>query len=424
MLGGSTGHGSCRIVTGLCIVAFGVGAVAFAQAPVAGESDAAATEMGLDAQIDAVLQDRYRLSPADLISRLRPLLREDLSGVPTSLKLAAYNAVGAANERLARDAQATAFSDPAAERKAQQYIDEAVEAYVEAGTIGWENREVGSADRAFTTALNYRPNYPPALLGMARVYAGTNRALQAIETYQAYISATGRGVMEPDLYVEMADAYISLSLWNQAVRSLEEAIRIGRETDEVASKLARCYMGRGDAAKALEKIQLATKLNPGKPDYFIQYADLLVALQRYGEAVDVAAASTRVARRNYQAAPYDAELLRELRRCLDMYIGSLSRVLQDERDDVDKILLLTELYEEQAAVMRSGSFLSALQLLAEAPPSVRDTPRMLERLVELQHRVNHPELRGNCERLLRMQPGNQIARDILAELDAATQPAS
>lgn len=396
-------------------------------------ASAPATQAGnasVAAQIEAVLGERGTLSPTDLIKQLKQLLQKDLSGVMASTQVHAYNAVAAANERLAQDARAA--KDPGAERRAQAFIDAAVQALVQAGNAAIAGKDYPSANQALVHALELRPEHAEALLGLARVHGGTGHHLQAIEAYQDYIKATKRTSFEASLYVEIGRAYMGASLWNQAIRAFDDAIHAGRLTDDIAASLSQCYLGRGaqdDAVRAEESIRTAIDLQKAQPLYYERYAELLLAKQDLPKAAELATTGVAIARERCKKSPDKREEVQVLDESLSTLIKILTRVAASNTSDASKIVALSQAMAEQAEARRLLGIHDALIIVRSAPLALRDDPQILERLVVLEKEVQHPELRQNCERLLRVAPGNKTAQAILAELDkprsdATTRPGS
>ncbi|MBI4581863.1 MAG: tetratricopeptide repeat protein, partial [Planctomycetes bacterium] len=304
MIGGSVRldrGGTITAILALAVI-LATGAAAQQTAPAGGPATAPAAGGATDAAIEDVLGKQQRMPPLEIVNRLTELLQGDVSKVSTPVRLSAYSALAAANERLAHEARGNRL-DPAAERKAQTWIDAAVDACVKGGKTAFAAADHRAAEQAFNQALSYRPTNSEALIGVARVLAKTNRHLQAIERYQDYIKASGRlakGALEPELYAEMGDVYVAASLWHQAIRAYNDAIRNGGDTDEVAASLAEAYLGRGgsgDAGLALQQIRKAITKKPSQPLYYAKLAELLLIQRLFPEARDQARLGVEIARK-------------------------------------------------------------------------------------------------------------------------------
>ncbi len=432
MIGESARLDRCRnLVVGLFAALCLVPAASAQQSAPAPASAPQASQPSLDAaiQVEDILRERYRITPSELVDRLGSLLQGDPPGLTTAMKANAYNAVASANERLAQDASANAASDPGAQRRADGYITAAVTAYNRAGAAAAAGGDFAVANEAYNQALAHRPADLEALLGIARVHAGSQRYLKAIEAYQDYIKATGRkaNAIDSSLYVELGRVYMGAQLWNQAIRAFQDAILNGRKTDEIAGSLANCYLGLNDMKRAQAEIEFAIEQNKSQPGYYGQLALLLINSSDLPNAAKQAELGVAVARERRRLAPFDRTEVKVLDDALSIYVRTLSRLAGADPNDLNSLLLLSQIIEEQAETRRLLGVHDALNLIRTAPPKLRDLPQLLERQVSLEQKISHPELRSNCERLLRVSPGNETARKILLELDkakAASRPAS
>jgi tetratricopeptide (TPR) repeat protein len=428
----------------ICGLAVAVGGQTAVSPAAPGTTAPAGTATGpagpsLDAQIDNVLRSVHEMTAGQVVGKLGALLQGDVANVSDTIRAAAYNAVGAANERLAQGARAS--SDPAAERKAQEYIDAAVEAFVKAGEAARTSGNLVIAEAAFGRALSYRPNNADALLGMARVCGVKGQHLQAIERYQEYFKAAGKG-RQPDEYIELGRAYSAANLWNQAIRSFNAAL-INGETDKICANLADAYLSRNekdDAARAVENILKAIAKNPTQPVYYCKHAQVLLAQKQTAQACERAAESIEVARKILAQTPENVTVFEAMSQCYAIYVQTLVAARAEEANREKTFLALIDTMREQAEVDRLLGLQRALATIANAPKKTRDNPRLLEKQVTIQklildrvqvlvgRTVEAPQLQKDCERLLELQPANKVARDILAALDptkaTASKPAS
>jgi hypothetical protein len=163
--------------------------------------------------------------------------------------------------------------------------------------------------------------------------------------------------------------------------------------------------------------------------YYERYAELLLAKQDLPKAAELATTGVAIARERCKKSPDKREEVQVLDESLSTLIKILTRVAASNTSDASKIVALSQAMAEQAEARRLLGIHDALIIVRSAPLALRDDPQILERLVVLEKEVQHPELRQNCERLLRVAPGNKTAQAILAELDkprsdATTRPGS
>jgi len=393
--------------------------------------EAAASEPAgesIQARIEQVLRNQQTLSSAEVQTELAQLLQGDLSGVLPQMQLAGFHALATAHERLAQDAR-----KDKTEEEVQQQIDRAVTAYLRVGQLATQLGDHVTAEQAYNRILNYRPNAPEALLGMARLYAAWGgRHYQAIERYQEYFKAsrppTPEGsrpslvVGEPGLYVEMGRVYASANLWNQALKSYRTAASNGVDTDELAALLASCHLALGQTAQAFEQAEKAIDKSRGaQPAYYRLYAELLLGRGEVDKAREQATKGVEAARRQLATAPDRQKTLTVLQECLAVYSRTLEGVLARNPADLEARLAIVQALRGQIEVAEVLTAYRALEILRAAPSENSRDVNLLEAQIRLQAFTDHPDLRATCERLLELDAQNALARQTLDVLNGAGQ---
>lgn len=376
----------------------------------------------LEAQIISAVRNSASMASADVIQSLQDLLRGDLSEVSDSVRAGAYHALATAYEKSALQARADKLN-PAAERDSERFIDAAVEAYIKSGEAGLAIGDHNFASSAFGKALGYRPANEQALLGLARVYAASGRALQAIEKYQDYFRASKRGLLgahDPSLYVEIGRVYLAANLWNQAIKSFRDAIRNGGDNDEVASLLAEAYMGLNRLDEALSQIRKAIDMNPGQPLYYSRHAQILLMNRAIDQATQEGAKGVETARARLRAQPDDLKAMEILGHTYDVYTRVLSTILAGDPGQTKARLALVNCLQQQSELAQLLTLHRALSIIKNAPETDRDNIELLERQILLERTVRHRNLKQTSERLLRIDPENKIAKEALGRVDSET----
>lgn len=376
----------------------------------------------LEGQIQKIVGNLQGMSPNSVLSELEPLLQGDLSGVLTSVKVAGFNALASAHERLAQDLRLNRL-DPAAERKAQEELDKAAAAYISGGKAAAADRDFATAEQLYTRALTFRPSEPQALLGIARVYAApeARKPFQALERFQQYISVTGqdRTVSEPELYVEIGRVYADANLWHQAMKSYRQALANGLDNDELAALLASCHMALGQADEAFKQADKAIAKKSDQPAYYRMYAELLMGRNEFAKACEKVAEGIRVAKERLAKKPDDATTLGVLNECYAVYNRALENVVARNPEDVQTRLTLVRSLQDQTDVIQILALHRALGILRNAPEKDRATVPVLEEQIRLQQAVRHSGLEATCKRLLEIDPQNKTAFETLAALTAS-----
>jgi tetratricopeptide (TPR) repeat protein len=115
------------------------------------------------------------------------------------------------------------------------------------------------AHAAFYRALKLRPEFPPAVDGLARIQESRAEDEAAILTYQrAIISDKGYA----PAYTHLGDLYLRLDRFEEAVQLLEEAVSIRPDYAPGLNRLALAYGRLGLDNEAIATIQKAMQITP------------------------------------------------------------------------------------------------------------------------------------------------------------------
>jgi len=115
------------------------------------------------------------------------------------------------------------------------------------------------AQAAYYRALRIRPEYPPALDGLARYYEARSEQEEAIAYYQRAIDSN-RGYAPP--YTHLGDLYLRQGRFEEAVMLLEEAVSVRPDYAPGLNRLALAYGRLGLDNQAVATIQKAIELEP------------------------------------------------------------------------------------------------------------------------------------------------------------------
>jgi predicted Zn-dependent protease len=159
------------------------------------------------------------------------------------------------------------------------------------GTAALNDDRLDEAGTKYKDALVMRPNAPEALQGLSGVYMKAGEPAKAVALDQQIVRTQPRSVGG---WRGLFDAEVQAGQWNAAldtVKRLPAAVKaeLGRDPGYLRD-LASAYGGSGDADAAQQTLAQALKLpfpNGGqgmKAETRLQYADLLVAAQRYAQA--------------------------------------------------------------------------------------------------------------------------------------------
>ncbi|HOJ72331.1 MAG TPA: hypothetical protein PL151_05700 [Phycisphaerae bacterium] len=341
------------------------------------QPEAPANQPGLEMELRSLLEKPGGLTTADL-QQFVSLLQRDLTSVSAATQVKAFMTLAGLHERQAQALRADRL-DPAAEGKAQAQLDAAVAAYVRAAQAAVESTtpDYVTADYAYGRALSFRPNLPAALLGSARLYAATgSKPMLAVERFQQYIQAIKPSRPDPEIHIEIGKVYASANLWNQALKSFNEARASGSMSDEIDASLAGCYMALNRPKDALEHAKRALIRNPNQPAHYRLNAQLQLGAGETSKACETAAEGIGVARRLLTDHAEDARVLSALSECYAVYVQALDAVLRKDPSDLKARLAMTQAMRGQLEVSRLLAAQRALAILRSASPEHLQDPQL------------------------------------------------
>jgi tetratricopeptide (TPR) repeat protein len=312
-----------------------------------------------------------------------------------------------------------------AQQKADAYVDRAVRTYLYAAPLAQDRGLLRVAEQMYKAVLLHQPANTDAQLGLARVLRQTERDVQAVEQYKAYLQSP-RGKADSQAHLELGQIYHKLRFLNLAIAMLESARGLDPNNPEILSALAGAYQDANNPEKAAELVRSATEKAPDNPAYHHTYAIILYSQGELARARDEAALAISLSRERLRARPDDAELLTRLDQRYRTYRQILRAVLaQDEHKNNLKLWLdLAAVIRDHAEIAQTINLLQALQVLEGVTSIGSKNIPYLERLAELQFLVHRTDAAAEtCREILDLEAGNPTARRILDSLGAATRPA-
>ncbi len=119
--------------------------------------------------------------------------------------------------------------------------------------------DLAEAHAAFYRALKLRPEYPPAIDGLARIQESRAEDDEAIITYRRAITSD-KGYAPA--YTHLGDLYLRLDRFEEAVQLLEQAVSIRPDYAPGLNRLALAYGRLGLDNEAIATIQKAMQITP------------------------------------------------------------------------------------------------------------------------------------------------------------------
>jgi len=260
--------------------------------------------------------------------------------------------------------------------------------------------DLTEAGASYYRALKLRPEYPPALDGLARVYEAQANEFEAIAHYGRAI-ASDRGFAPA--YTHLGDLYLRKDQFKEAVELLEEAVSVRPDFADGHNRLAVAYGRLGLTTLAVATIQRAIELEPYEALHpstlgWLQLGEgslesaeewLVAALQLAPDLAEAHAGLAEVARRggNYDLALgqidialANARLDAAMARRLEIYRERVAREQRDVAELEEKLAggggapddhgRLAEIYAGR------GMWRQAVELQFNAPPSASSGERL------------------------------------------------
>lgn len=330
--------------------------------------------------------------------------------------LKALSQLAFAYERSAEQARA-GNSSLEATAQADRFSDQAVDVYLSAAAAALDQEQVRVAEQFYNRILLHRPSNSGAILGLARIYALTDRRIQAIDRYKEYL-ASPEGRNDAKGYLELAGHYLEGTHWRLAMDQLARAQALQPDDPDVHMAFARAYQ-RGDRMPEAMKSAAAACTNaPDVAKYRNQWAELYMA-QGDGEQASIEALrAIEFTRKALQAVPDDTDLLKELSRYYETYEKSLRSLLNEGKANPVVRVDLAKAIQEHAVVDRTLALRQALKVLIEVPAEGSDDVHLLEELIGVQRSLGlEKEARQTCRRLIKLDPANAVAARVLKETE-------
>lgn len=363
-----------------------------------GMTSSALVELGMEALRSNRLEDARKI--------LLAVIAEDADNLQAMSNLAfAY-------ERSAM-AQQIATDDPEAAGKAERFLDQAVDVYLEAAKIAIAKGQNDVAEQMYNRVLMRRPAEQAANLGLGRVYAATNRQLQAVSKYRDYVNSPA-GKKNADAMVELAELYLADELWRQAMDVLSRAQAIKPQSARIDEMRARAYLLGERVGEAMESAQAAVDKNPREASYRALKAEILVDQNDFEQASIEARRAIELGREDLRDHAGQGPWMDALSAYYKIYQDALRGLLAANPDNPIIRVDLVRAIQEQATIDHTRRRRQALELLQEAPGRSMDDLRILEETAELQLLLEQwDQAEATCKRIRRTSPGSPVAERIL-----------
>lgn len=232
--------------------------------------------------------------------------------------------------------------------------------------------DLGEARAGYFRALKLRPEYAPALDGLARVYESEANDATAIEHFLRAIRSN-RGYAPA--YTHLGDLYLRLDRFSEAVQLLEEAIAVRPDFAAGMNRLALAYGRLGFSNEAIATISRAMVLEPRSADHratlgrlHLERGSLTAAEQGFHAALELDDA-------NPEALRGLAELQRR-RGDYDDALAQIDLALADER--LDAALALRFRRDRESILVEQQAVLALARRIEEGEATSQDHSRFAQ----------------------------------------------
>ena len=225
-------------------------------------SPAGAPEVGTDMTSDQLVDAGTSAVMSGKLDDARRILLAAIARNGRNLR--ALSTLAFAYERSAEQLRSEG-SGTQSTAQADRFIDQAVDVYLTAGGVAIDQDQLSVAEQFYDRILLHRPGSAKALLGLARIYAATDRHLQAVDRYRDYL-ASPEGKNDAKAYIELAELYLDGTHWRLAMDLLARAQKIQPDDPDVDMMLARAYQNGNQMADAMESAKKAKDKAPDKTE--------------------------------------------------------------------------------------------------------------------------------------------------------------
>jgi tetratricopeptide (TPR) repeat protein len=354
---------------------------------------------------EAIQAERWRDAIRVLV-HLSNLNRQDLD----TLRLLAY-----AYERRSAEARDDP-ADPDGASKADAMLKEAVAVYMVAAPIAAARGQTLLAIRFLDQVLRYQPQYPPALLTMARIQTQSGASLEAVETYKKYVR-TPAGEKDPQAHLELGRLFRMYRYFNHAIGALKKGLEEDPESAEIYAELAMAYLDSKAYDDAMKAIDEAVRRAPRNPEFQHILSKVLAVRNQPKESNTAAREAIRLARAELQESPGDVGKLTALKGYYETYQTTLQAYLSVDPENLEVRIDLARAAQEMAEVIRALNVHQALAVLLQAGESGENSIRWLEAVIELQFQVQrYEDALEFYRKLIKLDPTNAVARRIYEDI--------
>ncbi|HMW07776.1 MAG TPA: tetratricopeptide repeat protein [Leptospiraceae bacterium] len=153
------------------------------------------------------------------------------------------------------------------------------------GSIFYYREDLNGAEHHFRQAVTLRPNDARYLYNLGIVLIKKKNTEEAVSFLQKALDA---GATDPSIYRYIAESFEDLKMHDNAIASLEKAMRLRPDDIDTLVQLADLYYNRGNLSQAEETFRKVIRITHGDSNTESARVNLGIILddmERYGEAI-------------------------------------------------------------------------------------------------------------------------------------------
>lgn len=147
--------------------------------------------------------------------------------------------------------------------------------------IHYKQKNFGQAIKDYQYCINNAPAFRSVYQSLALLYNSLDCQRKGIAVLQNYMDRNGQ---DATFYVLMGDLYLQIQATADADRCYQKSLKIDPSLDLPYISVANLYVGLGDAARALQVIELGIPVVKDPTELLLKKIDILAVLENFMEA--------------------------------------------------------------------------------------------------------------------------------------------
>ena len=273
------------------------------------------------------------------------------------------------------------------------------------------------------------PGNPAAAFGLAEVAREMGDMKGAESYYRSYIELS-EGRTDYRAYGGLGRVYLDSAYYRLALPQFRRAVQLNAASANAWDGLAQAFIGLREAEQAYEAVSQARELEPNNVEILRTFAQTCLGTVRedgrvarpawLDEGLRVCNQGIGVLNLEWQKNPADTELLSKTVEFYEIIVTiTESQLRASGQLNPELIIRLVRTRQQKQAIEHMLDDHQSLFFLMLALQTSPDDIALLSLAAEIARDLNlEDRARATCERILRLQPGNQEAREMLNEFSS------